>query len=50
MNEIELIQGIGTEVCEKCGEDSVCDIDPSACDRMANALILLDKFLRERSE
>jgi hypothetical protein len=47
MDEIELIQYIGNEVCEGCGPDRDCGLEISDCDRIANALNKLDEFIDE---
>jgi len=38
---IELVQRIGNEVCDGCGPDTDCGIDPAECERIANALEML---------
>jgi len=47
MNEIELIQYIGNEICEDCGPDRDCELELDDCSRVANALYALNKFIDE---
>jgi len=47
---LELIRNIGNEVCEECGPDRDCGIDNYYdCDRIVNAMKILDEFLKERN-
>jgi len=48
MNKIELVQKIGNEICEGCEPHADCGIEPSDCDRITNAVNLLDEFLEEK--
>ena len=47
MNKIELVQTIGSEVCEGCGPDEDCGINPSECSRVQNAVTSLDKYVEQ---
>lgn len=47
MNKIELVQKIGDQVCEECGPDADCGIDPNECFRIIDAVGILDKYLTE---
>ena len=49
MNKIELVQKIGDEVCEMCGPDSDCDIAPSECSRIKEAVNLLDEYASQQA-
>ena len=44
MEELELVQRIGNEVCEVCGTDSDCDEKPEECFRIMSALELLKGY------
>ena len=46
MKKLKLVQGIGLEVCEDCG-DSDCGIEPDECVRTENAILLLDEYIEE---
>ena len=41
MDKIEIVQAIGNLVCEGCGPDADCGIDPTKCDRIDEALGIL---------
>ena len=47
MDKIELIQRIGSEVCEECGPHRKCIYaeDPSDCERIINAMDDLDEYI-----
>ena len=45
MDEIYLVQLIGNEVCEGCGPDEDCGIEPKDCDRIQNAIVYLNDFV-----
>jgi len=47
MDKIELVQKIGDIVCEGCGPDADCGLDPSECDRIEDAITLLDAYLEQ---
>lgn len=49
MNSIKLVQKIGTEVCEGCGPDTDCGIDPMECDRVFNAVSWLSDFVKQKN-
>lgn len=38
MNNLELVQYIGNEVCEGCGPDADCGENPEECFRIHNAI------------
>ena len=40
---IDQVQRIGNLVCEGCGPDSDCGIDPKDCSRVAEALEVLNE-------
>ena len=44
MNKIELIQKIGNEVCEGCGPDRDCGLEIEDCERISNALIMVENY------
>jgi hypothetical protein len=48
MEKIELLQLIGNEVCEGCGPDADCGINPEECSRIDNATESLDKYIQEK--
>ena len=51
MNEIELVQNIGNEVCEGCGEDRDCGEELDDCFRIADAIDALNEFIKgERND
>jgi len=47
MDKIELVQSIGDLICEGCGPDADCGINPSECSRIKNAVELLDEYLAQ---
>ena len=47
MNEQELVQAIGNEVCEECGPNADCGEDPAECVRIATAIGLLDDYVKQ---
>ena len=49
MNELELVQSIGNEVCEGCGPDADCGEDPEECMRIATAIGELDDYVKEHA-
>ena len=49
MNEEELVQAIGNEVCEGCGPNADCGEDPSECVRVATAIGLLDDYVNQQA-
>lgn len=48
MNEQELVQEIGNEVCEGCGPNAECGEDPNECPRIATAIGLLDDYINQQ--
>ena len=49
MNKIELVQKIGDTVCEGCGPDVDCGLDPATgCDRINCAIVLLNEYMVEQ--
>ena len=44
MNPIEIVQKIGDIVCEGCGPDSDCGVDPEECGRIDAALEYLGEY------
>jgi len=50
MTKIELVQRIGDDICEGCGPDPDCGIEISECDRIDNAITILDEFINEELE
>jgi len=49
LDKIELVQGIGNEICEGCGPDRDCGLEPTECDRVIYAIALLDEYLEENA-
>ena len=47
MDRLELVQFIGSEVCEGCGPDRDCGKEIDDCGRIFNALEALDDFMDE---
>lgn len=47
--KLDLVQQIGNEICEGCGEDRDCELEYEDCDRVLNAIALLDEYLQENS-
>lgn len=47
MNKLELVQYIGSEVCEECGDNADCGIPVDECSRIASATDALDRWLYE---
>lgn len=47
MDMIELVQEIGNEVCDGCGNDVDCGINPKDCPRVDRAAELLREFIGE---
>lgn len=45
MDKIELVQAIGGEVCEGCGEDSDCGLSVDECFRIENAVQMLERYI-----
>lgn len=45
MEQLELIQKIGNEICEGCGPYSDCGEEPENCYRVANALAAMNEYL-----
>lgn len=45
MDKMELIQNIGNEVCEGCGPEADCGINPADCSRIDDAIALLDQYI-----
>jgi len=50
MNGLEVIQIIGSEICEECGDSRDCGLEYSECDRIGTAFDVLEKFLDENRE
>jgi len=50
MNATELVQRIGDDVCEGCGPDPDCGIDPEECERIDCAIAVLEEYLEKRLE
>jgi len=46
MDEIELVQKIGDQVCEDYDPFADCGIDPIECDRIINAVETLKKYIK----
>ena len=47
MDKKTLVQKIGNEICDGCGPDADCGLDPCECERIINAVALLEAFLKE---
>ena len=47
MDKIFLVQVIGGEVCEECGEDRDCGLEYDDCDRIGSSIKYLDDFMEE---
>ena len=45
MNKLKLIQRIGNDICEECGPNSDCGIEPEDCDRVSSAILALNEYL-----
>jgi len=45
MDEIKVVQDIGDMVCEGCGPNADCGIDPKDCDRIHDAIRMLNVYL-----
>ena len=45
MDKIDLVQKIGNEVCDNCGPSRDCGLDYAECERIDNAIILVDEYL-----
>ena len=45
MEKLELLQRIGDSVCEGCGPNADCGIEPPKCQRINSAAIALDKYV-----
>lgn len=50
MEELELIQVIGNEICEGCGSSRDCGLEYDDCFRISNALEVLQNFLEDIKE
>lgn len=48
MESLELVQKIGNTVCEECGPNRDCELDPKDCDRIIEALELLDDYVENQ--
>lgn len=48
MDKIKLIQNIGNEVCEGCGPEADCGINPADCSRIDDAIVLLDQYISKK--
>ena len=44
MNDIELVQKIGNEICDGCGPDRDCGVELKECDRILTALDFVYEF------
>ena len=47
IDKLELLQDIGNEICEGCGDARDCGEEYDECSRIANAIRYLDKFMEE---
>ena len=47
MDQMELVQYIGNEICEGCGPDRDCEQEFDDCFRIANALDALNEFMED---
>lgn len=50
MNKIELVLKIGNDICEGCRPNADCGIELSECDRIINAITILDDYIGEKYE
>lgn len=50
MDAVELVQRIGDDVCEGCGPDPDCGIIPEECERIDNAMAILEEYLEGKLE
>ena len=50
MDQVELIQYIGNEICEDCGPDRDCGLEYEDCSRIDNALYALNDFIEDKQE
>jgi len=44
MDKLELVQKIGEEMCGDCGPDRDCGLEIDDCNRIANALEMLEMY------
>jgi hypothetical protein len=44
IGQLELVQKIGNEICEGCGPDVDCGIEPLDCERVLNAIGWLEDY------
>lgn len=47
MNETELLQKIGDVVCEGCGPNADCGVNPEECDRIEIVRMYLYEYLSD---
>jgi len=45
MDKMGIVQLIGNEICEGCGPDTDCGIEPKECDRVINAVGFLKEYI-----
>ena len=50
MDKIFLVQVIGGEVCEECGEDRDCGLEYDDCYRISTALEVLEEYLQNKKD
>jgi hypothetical protein len=50
MDKVAFVQFIGNEVCEGCGPDADCGLDPNECTRIISAIVALDAILQVQME
>lgn len=51
MTKIELVQRIGNDICENCDDmTNDCGIALDECDRIDNAIAILDEYIEENHE
>ena len=47
MEDLELVQFIGNEICERCGPNRDCGLEYDDCFRITNALNALETYVEE---
>lgn len=50
MDQIDLVREIGDGVCEGCNKDRDCGLEYDECDRILNAVALLDQYNQEEAK
>ena len=45
MDKLKVLQQIGNEICEGCGDDRDCGLEYEDCDRIIRTANILDQWL-----